>query len=106
MRLLLDENLPHEFRNDIVGHQCETVAYNGWSGKRNGDLLRTAAAAGFDALVTNDSNIPHQQNIAALPLSIVNLLAPTNNLEDLRPLVPALLESLQALEANQVTYVR
>ena len=49
MKLLLDENLPHDLRHHIGGHQVITTAYMGWSGKKNGELLRLAGDAGFDA---------------------------------------------------------
>jgi hypothetical protein len=32
MKLLLDENLPHQLRHEIGGHECFTVTYMGWSG--------------------------------------------------------------------------
>ncbi|MGD9634930.1 MAG: hypothetical protein AB7G28_20195 [Pirellulales bacterium] len=52
MKLLLDENLPHQLRHEIPGHDCSTVAFMGWSGLENGELLREAAHAGFDAMLT------------------------------------------------------
>ena len=97
MRLLLDENLPHDLRHLIVGHEVLTVAYVGWAGVQNGRLLAKAAEAGFDALVTKDSALAWQHNLATLPVSVVVLIAPTNDLADIRPLVPALLSALNAL---------
>ena len=45
MKLLLDENIPHEIRPLLVPmHDVFTVAYLGWSGTENGDLLTLAAA--------------------------------------------------------------
>ncbi len=32
MKLLLDENLPHQLRHEVPGHEVFTVAYMGWSG--------------------------------------------------------------------------
>jgi hypothetical protein len=29
MKLLLDENLPHQLRTEVRGHDCFTVAYMG-----------------------------------------------------------------------------
>ncbi len=105
MKLLLDENLPHEFRTLIRGHEVFTVRYMDWSGKKNGDLLRHAAAAGFDALVTMDSGVQYQQNIATLPLSILILSAPSNDIDDLRPLVPHLLQTLETLRPKSVARI-
>ncbi|HEX4052717.1 MAG TPA: DUF5615 family PIN-like protein [Tepidisphaeraceae bacterium] len=57
MKLLLDENLPHQLRSEIVGRDIFTVAYMGWSGIENGELLAKTAQAGFDALITNDRGL-------------------------------------------------
>ena len=45
MRLLLDENLPHQMRLELPGHDVFTAAYMGWAGVENGEPLRLAAAA-------------------------------------------------------------
>ena len=37
-------------------------------GFKNSALLAQAAASGFDALLTMDSGVPYQQNVASLPL--------------------------------------
>ena len=50
----------------------------------NGKLLR-AAAAEFDVFVTLDSNLEHQQNVAALDLAIVVIRAASSDLADLEP---------------------
>jgi hypothetical protein len=100
--VLLDENLPHVLRHELVGHDVFTVRFQGWSGMKNGELLRTAAAAGFDVMVTNDSGVPYQQNAASLSLSVVVLQARSNDIEDLRPLVPRLLDALRALTPRSI----
>ena len=63
MRVLLDENLPHQLRNFFVNDiEVVTLSYRGWKGKENGELLRVAADA-FDVFITTDRGIPHQQNL-------------------------------------------
>ena len=104
MKILLDENLPHRLRPLLVGHDVFTVAFMKWKGIENGDLLALAAANGFDAVVTKDTGMPYEQNWETLPCSIVVLEAPTNALEDIRPLVPALLGLMQTLPPR--TFVR
>lgn len=66
----------------------------GWAGVANGALLKQAAEHGFDAFLTPDRGFAFQQNLAVLPVVVVILRARSNRLEDLRPLVPALLEKL------------
>lgn len=59
MRILLDECVPRRLRREFVGHDIHTVPEMGWSGKKNGDLLRAMAGDGFEALVTVDQNLRH-----------------------------------------------
>jgi predicted nuclease of predicted toxin-antitoxin system len=106
MKLLLDENLPHQLRHEIPGHDCSTVAYMGFSGVENGELLRRAAAAGFDVLITKDANVQYEQNLVNLPIAVVILHAATNDIDDIRPILPNLLKELAALPPKQVTHVR
>lgn len=105
MKLLLDENLPHQLRHELPGHDCYTVAFMGWGGIENGELLRRAASASFDALLTKDANVQYEQNLVHLPLAVIILHAPSNDIDDIRPLMPALLQSLVSLPPNTMTHV-
>ena len=104
MRVLLDENLPHDLAALLVGHQVETVGDRGWSGLLNGALLLTASGL-FDAFLTMDQKLPEQQNVAGLPFGIVLVRAPSNRLLHLRPLVPAILAALPTVRAGTVVSV-
>jgi len=60
IRVLLDEDLDVRLRHHLGAYfQAETVAYRGWKGKENGELLAAAEAA-FDVLVSADSNLQFQ----------------------------------------------
>ena len=106
MKLLLDENLPHQLRHELPGHDCFTVAFMGWGGVENGELLRRAAAADFDAFLTKDAGVQYEQNLANLSLAVVILHAPSNDIDDIRPVLPALLQALSVLRPNEITHVR
>jgi hypothetical protein len=97
MKLLLDENLPHKLRAEIAGHEVFTVAYLGWSGIGNGELLARAAAAGFDALITNDRGLEYEVNQTTLPLAVIVLMASSNTIEAIRSLYPALSGALNTI---------
>ena len=103
MKILLDENLPHRLRPLLTGHDVFTVAFMKWNGVQNGELLALAAADGFDVVITKDTGMPYEQNPERLPCSIVVLEASSNELEDIRPLVPSLLELLKALPPSKLT---
>lgn len=105
MKLLLDENLPHRLRPLLVGHEVFTVAYMKWNGIENGVLLELAGANGFDALLTKDNGMPYEQNVQTLPCALVVLEAPSNALDDIRPLVPGLLETLHTLAPRSMVRI-
>jgi len=96
MRLLLDESVPRRLRRALSAHTVKTAVEMGWSGVKNGALMALAAAE-FDAFITVDRNLPHQQNVATVPIAVVVLIAPSNELHLLLPLVPRLEEALAAL---------
>jgi hypothetical protein len=64
MRVLIDECAPRALKKYLIdrGHESRTVQKAGWFGKQNGELLILAAA--FDLLVTIDTNLRYQQNLA------------------------------------------
>ena len=97
MKVLLDKCLPLDLRHLVSGHSIFTVAYMGWKGIKNGRLLALAGADGFDAMVTTDGGTEHQQNPATLPVTVVVLDAPSNDIDDLRPLVPELIALLPSI---------
>jgi hypothetical protein len=85
----------------LEGHSATTVVGRGWAGVKNGDLLQRMRGE-YDALLTMDQGIEFQQNVAALPFGVLLVLAPSNRMVRLLPLVPAILEALPALEPGQL----
>ena len=45
----------------------------GWSTLKNGELLTAAETQGFQVLVTTDTNLKYQQNLASRAIAIVVL---------------------------------
>ncbi len=105
MRVLLDECVPRPLRRELAEHEVVTVQELGWSGTKNGALLRRAAEASFDALVTTDQNLEHQQNLKAAGAPVVVLVAGSNKLRALLPLVPDLREALTSIRPGQIIRV-
>ena len=104
MRVLLDESLPRPLANLLKGHDVRTVTGMDWTGLGNGDLLRHAAEF-FDVLLTADQNIEFQQNLKTLPVAVVVLVAASNRLESLEPLIPDLLQALEFLKPKSLVRV-
>jgi hypothetical protein len=101
VRVLLDEQLPLDLTAMLEGHAATTVVGRGWAGIKNGDLLRRMRGE-YDALITMDQGIAFQQNLAALPFGVLLVLAPSNRMVHLQPLVPAILETLPGLKPGQL----
>ena len=51
---------------------------------RNGELLRQAAAT-FDALITMNRGIEHQQNLRKYTIGVILISAKSNRLQDIQP---------------------
>ena len=97
MRILLDESLPIELRDELPQHRVRSVQEMGWSALKNGELLRRAVDE-FDVFLTADQNLQYQQNIKTLPIAVAVLVAKSNRIQSLKPLVPSLLSSLDSMQ--------
>ena len=67
-----------------------TVSYLGWSGLKNGELLRVAEEYGIVVLVTGDQTLGREQNLTGRRVAVVALSA----IE-----LPIIKESLPAIAA-------
>jgi hypothetical protein len=56
VKILLDENCPHDLRRFLRHHETFTAFYAGCAGLKNGGVLDAAEKDNFDVLVTGDKN--------------------------------------------------
>ena len=105
MRVLLDEQLPRQLAPELTGHEVRTVQQERWAGLKNGELLRRAIEQGFQVFITADQNLEFQQNLERSPLAVIVLVAPSNALEDLLPLVPSILVAIPKSQPGRVVRV-
>jgi predicted nuclease of predicted toxin-antitoxin system len=104
MRLLLDECVARDVKNDLIGHEVHTVDDAGYKGLKNGVLLRSASET-YDVLITVDQNLPFQQNIRALPIAVIIIIANGITYEELHPLIPNVLAVLTTIRPGQLVRV-
>ena len=97
MRLLLDENLPKRLKLDFPDHEIYTVRDKVWNGIKNGELLALLIENGFDALLTFDKNLQHQQNFQKYNITVFVLAANLNSYEELTKLTPHIKQLLLQL---------
>jgi len=105
MCILLDESLPIELKTEISGHGVRSVRDMGWSGLKNGELLRRAGGS-FNVFLTADQNLEYQQNLKTLPTCRCYARSASNRIEQLRPLLPRLLAALLSLPHRGLFHVQ
>lgn len=105
MRILLDECVPRPLKRQFPQYEVQTVTEMGWAGTKNGELLKRMQQESFTILLTTDQNLRYQQNLEAAGVAIVVMVALSNRLPDLLPLVPRVCEVLTVIQAGEVIEV-
>lgn len=106
MRVLIDECLPRKLKHEFSLHDVHTVPEMGWSGKKNGELLALARGDGFEVLLTIDRRLRDQHDLKTAGIGVVVLIAISNRLSDLTPLVPSIQRELGLIQPGDVVEVR
>src|SRR5882672_1662934 len=94
MRILFDHGTPVPLRRALTGHAVPTDHEMAWTDLDNGALLK-AAEAQFDALITTDQNLRHQQNLTGRRLAI--LVLPTTSWPKIRAHIADVVEAVSGL---------
>ena len=103
MRILIDECLPRELGNELVGHDVKTVPQVGWAGVNNGQLMGRVSG-NFDRFVTIDKRIERDQAVPK-DVALITVRARSNRIQDLLPLVPELLRAVNETPRGKSTRV-
>jgi hypothetical protein len=74
------------------------------SDERGGKLLQRISG-NYEVFVTIDGNLTAQQNMKGLSFAVIVLRARSNKIEDIRPLIPQILEVLSVVEPGQLVVV-
>lgn len=105
MRILLDECAPRPLKRELADYEIRTVVEMGWSGKKNGELLQLMNQESFTILLTTDQNLRYQQNLQQAGVAVVVLVARSNRLPDLVPLIPDVRKVLNTIAPGEVIEV-
>jgi len=102
MKILLDECLPKDLKNEFPGHDVRTVREMKWDGKLNGELLSLIIKHQFEVFVTIDSNLKHQQNLKKFPGAIVSIKAISNDIDVLVLIAKRINNRIKSLKPNRI----
>jgi len=105
VRVLLDENLDWRLRRALLGHDVASVSLLEWRGMQDHALLKRAAEAGFQVLVTMDGKMVRKPNIARPDIALVALRAYTSCLVNAERCMPELRERLGKFQPGTLTWL-
>jgi len=92
------------FERSFLATTSRRSGETGWAGVKNGELLRLAEKE-FDLLLTVDRNLEYQQNVDAISIAVIVIHAKSNDVDLLRPLMPAVLAAMSGAKPGVVTHV-
>ncbi|GJL61359.1 MAG: hypothetical protein NPIRA04_00130 [Nitrospirales bacterium] len=101
MRVLLDECLPRALKHELLEHEVSMVIEMGWAGIKNGALLEQAVVH-FDVFLTADQNLQYQQNLSSLRIPVIVLVAHSNDINKLRPLMAKVRDMLPDVQGGNL----
>lgn len=99
--MLLDHCVPAPLRSLLGGHVVLSVRECALDDIDNGALLKAAAQAGFDAILTLDKGFAHEHDPRTLPISVVIVRSRSSDLNILKAKTPAILAVLHKLEEER-----
>ncbi len=103
MLVLFDHGTPRGIARALQGHTVKEARAQGWDTLNNGDLLNAAEEAGFDVLLTTDTNLPYQQNLEGRKLAIVILSK--NRWSLVRPVMQEIAKAVNAARPGTCTVI-
>jgi hypothetical protein len=85
MKIIIDECVPSIVKKGLPHRQIVTVQDMGWTGIKNGELLKLVTDD-FDVFITSDKNLRHQQNLSGFAIAVI--LLPSNQVPVVEALLP------------------
>jgi hypothetical protein len=103
-RVLLDENLPRKLRRELIECAVRTVQEEGWGSFKNGALL-SRAQTNFDVLLSGDSNLEYQQNVARFDIGVVAIVTVSLRFRDIRVAIDEIRAAVASVLPGEVITV-
>ncbi|MDQ3009974.1 MAG: hypothetical protein M3X11_04645 [Acidobacteriota bacterium] len=103
MNILFDHNTPRPLRKYLPDHRVALTKEMNWQGLANGKLLAEAEQL-FEVIITTDTNIEHQNQVADFNLAMIVLRGYSNGSRELAALMPHVNEALKEIQPGQVLH--
>jgi hypothetical protein len=103
MRVIIDENVPHPLLRHLSHHQTTSVQHEGWSGIKNGELVRLIDG-NFDVFILGDKNLRYQQNLTDRKIAIIEIF--TIRWPALQPFIPSIVAAVDTAVPGSYVVIR
>ena len=97
--------MPRKLRRDLPEFAVRTVQEEEWAGFKNGQLLQRASGV-FDALLTVDQRLRHQQNVSKFNIGVVVIETEDTTLPNLRQMVHRIRSALERVQPGTVVVIK
>lgn len=104
-RVLFDENMPRRLRRDLREFSIRTAQEEGYSGFKNGELLRRVSPL-FQVFVSLDQRMQYQQNLAKFDIGLVVIDIPDTRLRFVRELLPEIRDAIARVAPGEVIVIK
>jgi hypothetical protein len=105
MKILNDESLPIELKNEFKDLEVFTVNDMKWLGKKNGELLTLAVDKDFDVFIIVVKNLKYQLNIKKYKISIIVLDIVRTKQEFIKPLIKNIRDLFSKIKPYEIHVV-
>ncbi len=105
MKIILDENIDVNLKDEFAGYDIKSVKDNGWNGIENGKLLALAIKNEFSVFITLDSNLRYQQNLSNFNIHIIVLKAKDSRISHLKKFSAKIKSALDNLRTEKFEVV-
>jgi len=98
VKILFDQGTPAPLRHHLDPHDVSTAYEMNWGKLENGELLSAAEDAGFELMISTDTNLRYQQNLSQRNIAIVILK--TTSWPRIRSDVASVINVVDAIKAK------
>ena len=105
MKILIDECLPRRVKALLKPLDSYTVQDMGWSGRVNGNLIRSAIESGFTLFLTVDKNLQYQNPLKSYDIALIVLDIRRNTYEFVEPLKVQILAAIEQSDTNRLQII-
>ncbi|MDT3738814.1 MAG: hypothetical protein RO257_04860 [Candidatus Kapabacteria bacterium] len=105
MKILLDECVTKKLKPYLSEFEVYSVVEMGWSGVKNGELLKLCIENNFDILLTIDKNLVFQHNLDNYSITVAVLNSKNSKIKEILLVLPNLKKQIPNFKKHKAYIV-